>query len=61
MYVFKSIHLQLSMHLCITTVHCDTFICFIHNCSYRTDQLCSYQKIEVKNWKNDKKLPCEVL
>ena len=40
------------MHLCITTVYSDTFICFIHNCSYRTDQLCSYQKIEVKNWKN---------
>ena len=53
----KSIHLHLSMHLCTTTVYCAyIFIYFIHNCSYQTDQLCSYQKIEVKNWKNDKNI-----
>ena len=53
----KSIHSHLSMLLCTTTVYCAyTFIYFIHNCSYQTDQLCSYQKTEVKNWKNDKNI-----
>ena len=58
----QTIHLHPSVHLCITTVYCAyTLIYFIHNCSYQTDQLCSYQKIEDKTGKMIKILHCKVL